>query len=132
MAENATVGVLREAVTGLTYQSETDAEWEAFRWAPAGALTADEVRRQGHHPKSAPVVEESVDDFFALLTQDQDRFGDEEKAVAAQYRSLLTTVKKHLADPKVFRVGDRKLTIYVAGEDKDGGLTGLRTTAVET
>lgn len=59
-------------------------------------------------------------------------YGDEEKAVAAQYRSLLTVVKKQLDNPKVFKVGERKLTIYVAGQDKGGGLAGLRTTAVET
>ncbi|MBN9516943.1 hypothetical protein J0H58_00260 [bacterium] len=59
-------------------------------------------------------------------------YGDEEKAVAAQYRSLLTVVKKQLANPTVFKVGDRTLTIYVVGRDKDGGVAGLRTTAVET
>jgi hypothetical protein len=132
MAENETVGALREAVAGLTYQSETDADWEAFRWPSAGAPSADEVRKQGRHPKTAPVVEQPVEEFFKNLTEDQDWYGDEEKAVAAQYRSLLTVVKKQLANPKVFKVGSRKLTIYVVGQDKDGGLTALRTTAVET
>ncbi len=41
-------------------------------------------------------------------------------------------MNKQLANPKVFKVGDRKLTIYVVGQDKDGVLTGLRTAAVET
>ncbi|MBN9521975.1 nuclease A inhibitor family protein [bacterium] len=132
MAENATVAALKGAVAGLTYQSETDAEWEVFRWPSAGALFADVVREQGHRSKSAPVVEQPVDEFFAPLTEDQDWYGDEEKAVAAQYRSLLTVVKKQLADPTVFKVGDRKVTLYVVGRDKNGGLAGLRTTAVET
>ena len=132
MAENETVGALREAVAGLTYQSETDAAWEAFRWPSAGAPSADEVRKQGRHPKAAPVVEQPVEEFFAGLIQDQDWYGDEEKAVAAQYRSLLTVVKTKLPDAKVFKVGNRKLTVYVVGQDKEGGLTGLRTKAVET
>ena len=132
MAENVTVGALREAVAGLTYQSETDTEWEAFGWPSAGVPSADEVRKQGKHPRAAPVVEQPVEEFFKNLTEDQDWYGDEEKAVAAQYRSLLTLVKTRLADPKVFKVGGRTRTIYVVGQDKDGGLTGLRTTAVET
>lgn len=66
------------------------------------------------------------------MTEDQDWYGDEEKALAAQYRSLLTVVNKQLADPKVFKAGDRELTIYVVGQDKDGGLAGIKTTAAET
>jgi hypothetical protein len=132
MAENETVGALRKAAAGLTYQSETDAEWEVFRWPSAGVLSADEVRTQGRHPKTAPVVEQPAEEFLKNLTEDQDWYGDKERAVAAQYRSLLTLVKKQLANPKVFKVGGRKLTIYVVGQDKDGGLTGLRTMAVET
>ena len=132
MAENTTVAALRQAVAGLTYQSETDAEWEAFRWPTAGVLSADEVRTQGRHPKAAPVVEQPVEEFFKNMTEEQDWYGDEEKAVAAHYRSLLTVVKTKLPDARVFKAGDRKLTIYVAGQDKGGGVVGLRTTAVET
>lgn len=132
MAENETVVALREAVAGLTFQSETDAKWEAFRWSSAGVLSADEVRRQGQHPKTTPVVEQPVEEFFKNLTEDQDWYGNEEQAVAAQYRSLLTVIKKRLSDSKVFKVGDRKLTIYVAGKDKGGELSGIRTSAVET
>ncbi|MBN9523633.1 nuclease A inhibitor family protein [bacterium] len=124
--------MLREAVAGLTYQSETDAAWEAFRWPSSSALSADVVREQGRHPKSAPVVEQSVGEFFKSLTEDQDWYGGEEKAVASKYRSLLTAVKKQLTNPTVFKVGDREVTIYVVGRDKDGGVAGLRTTAVET
>ena len=47
-------------------------------------------------------------------------------------RSLLDVVKQRLANPKVFRVGGRKVTVYVIGQAKEGGWAGLKTTAVET
>ncbi|MBN9520986.1 nuclease A inhibitor family protein [bacterium] len=132
MAENATVVSLEEAVAGLTYQNETDAEWEAFRWPSTGSPSAAVVREQGRLPKSAPVVEQPVEESFKGMTEDHDWYSDEEKAVAAQYRSLLAVVKKLLAKPTVFKVGDREVSIYVVGRDKDGGVAGLRTTAVAT
>ena len=59
-------------------------------------------------------------------------FDVDEKAVSAQYRSLLTVLKAQLSDPKVFKVGERQVAIYVVGKAKVGGVAGLRTTAVET
>lgn len=132
MARNAVVAALRRAVEGLTYQSETDAPWEAFSWPSAGEATAAEVKKQGHHPNGETVAEQSVEAFFAPLTEDQDWYGDEEKAVAAQYRSLLTAVQSQLSNPKVFKVGDREVSIYVVGRTKDGWPAGLKTTAVQT
>jgi hypothetical protein len=64
--------------------------------------------------------------------QEQDWYGPEEKAEAAKYRSLREAVMRLLADPKVFRVGRRKVTVYVVGEAPEGGWAGLKTTAVET
>jgi hypothetical protein len=90
------------------------------------------VRQLGRHKASAPVAEQSVDEFFAPLIQDQDWFGDEERQTAARYRALLDTVKRVLKNPKVVRVGDRKKTIYIVGTANEGGWAGLKTTAVET
>lgn len=132
MADNSTVQALRKASAGLTYMSETDAPWEVFSWSPAGELSADAVRKLGGHPSAAPVTEQPVGEFFAPLVEEQDWYGDEERAVAGSYRSLLTVIKSRLSDPKVFKVGDRRVTIYVLGGAKDGRLGGLKTTAVET
>jgi hypothetical protein len=128
-----TAAALAAAADGLSYQSETDAPWKAFGWSSAdGDPTADAVRKRGRHKPGAPVAEQSVDEFFAPLVADQDWYGDEEKATAAKYRQLLAAVKQRLTGPKVVRVGDRKLTIYVIGSDPAGGWAGLKTTAVET
>jgi hypothetical protein len=133
MATGATAAALQQAAAGLTYQSETDAPWQAFHWPDAEVgPTAGGVREQGRHKKGAKVEEQTVDEFFSPLTQDQDWYGEEEKAQAAKYRALFTAVKQLLENSKVFRVGGRKQTVYVVGQAPEGGWAGLKTTAVET
>jgi hypothetical protein len=129
----ATEAALGQAAAGLTYQSETDAPWATFSWPAAqGPPAADGVRAQGKHPKGAKVEEQSVDEFFAPLTRDQDWYEAAEKAAAAGYRALLAAVKQRLSGPKVYRVGGRKQTVYVVGVPPEGGWAGVKTTAVET
>lgn len=133
MPTSETVTVLQQAVEGLTYQSETDSPWAVFSWPKAtGVPTAEGVRKQGKHKANTPVEEKTIDEFFGPLVQEQDWYGDEEKAIAAKYTSLLTVTKQRLTNPKVVRVGDRKVAVYVVGQAKEGGWAGLKTTAVET
>jgi hypothetical protein len=133
MATSATARALQQAAEGLTYQSETDAPWKAFAWPTAeGEPTGAAVRQRGRHKPDAPVAEQSVDEFFGPLVQDQDWYGEEERATAAKYRTLLDTVKRYLKSPKVVRVGRRKVAVYVVGTASEGGWAGLKTTAVET
>jgi hypothetical protein len=128
-----TVAALKQASDGLSYQSESDAPWSVVAWPDAtGEPTADAIRRRGRHRSSLPVAEQSVDEFFAPLVGEQDWYGDEEKAAAAKYRALSDVVKQRLPGAKVFRVGQRKVTVYVVGAAKEGGWAGLKTTAVET
>jgi hypothetical protein len=60
------------------------------------------------------------------------RHGEEEKAAVQKYRRLQDAVQKNLADPKVFRVGQRNVTVFIVGRTDEGDAAGLRTTAVET
>jgi hypothetical protein len=133
MPTNETSNALQQAAEGLTYQSETDAPWTVFTWPTAkGEPTSAAVRQLGRHKPGASVAEQSVDECFAPLIQDQDWYGDEERATAAKYRALLDTVKRSLKNPKVVRVGDRKIAVYLVGLAKEGGWAGLKTTSVET
>ncbi len=133
MAATDTAADLRRAAAGLTYQSETDAPWRAFHWAgAAGVPTGEAVRRRGRHAAGAPVAEQSLEEFFAPLVADQKWYGEPERETARRYRNLLDTLERLLRDPKVFRIGRRKLVVYVAGVAPGGGWAGLKTTAVET
>jgi hypothetical protein len=133
MADTPAARALVEGSKGLIYRSETDAPWEVFSWpSAAGTPTADQVREYGRQRASAPTSTQSVDEFLGPLTEQKDWFGEEEKADAAKYRSLLDTVRQHLLEPVVVRVGRRRLTVYVVGRDPAGGWTGLKTISVET
>jgi hypothetical protein len=133
MAESPAARALVEASAGLNYPSETDAPWTVFTWRGAeGAPTPEGVRRYSRHKAGTPSTARSVDEFFGQLAQEQDWFGDAEKADAAKYRSLRDTVKSNLSEPIVVCVGRRRLTAYVVGRDPAGGWTGLKTISVET
>jgi hypothetical protein len=133
MAACGTVAALQRASKGLSYQSEADAPWTVVRWPSAeGEPNGEAVRARDNHDADAPVAEQSVEEFFAPLVEDQDWYEDEEKAVAEQYRSLLSAIKERLVDTRVVRVGERQVSVYVVGRAKEGGWAGLKTTAVET
>jgi hypothetical protein len=128
-----TANALARLAEGLQYQSETDAPWEAVDWPDAtGEPTAAEVSRRGKHKPRAPAAQQSVDAFFAPLVQEQDWFGEEEKATALKYRSLLDEVKKRLRAATVIEIGKRQATVYVVGVANEGGWAGLKTTEVQT
>jgi Nuclease A inhibitor-like protein len=133
MPTSETVQALEQAADGLTYPSDTDSPWTAFAWPTAkGDPTGAAVRHWGKYKARAPVEEQAVDEFFALLVADQDWYGDEERATAAKYRALLDVVKHYLKGAKVVRVGGRKRAVYVVGTASEGGWAGLKTIAVET
>src|SRR6185312_13060719 len=110
MPTRETAAALKAASDGLTYESETDAPWAVIDWPTAdGSPTAEAVRKRGRHKADAPAEEQSVDEFFAPLVAEQNWYGDEEKAIAARFRGLRDTVKQQLGDPKVIRIGERKV-----------------------
>jgi hypothetical protein len=133
MPTGETLAALQQAAAGLTYPSETDAPWMAFAWPDAaGVPTGEEVRRRGKHKPDAPIEEQSVDALLAPLVQLQDWYGDAEKAASAKNQALFDAVKRLLTSPKVIRIGERKVAIYVIGQAREGGWAGLKTTTVET
>lgn len=133
MAANETTSALQKAAEGLSYQSETDSPWETFAWPTAqGEPSGAGVRQQAKEKKNAPLTEQSVDEFFAPLIAEQGWYGDEERAAMTKYRTLLDTVKRVLKNPKVVRIGNRKVAVYIVGGAKEGGWAGLKTTSVET
>jgi len=133
MTPSDTEAALAAAVAGLMYASETDAPWTAFVWPDAeGAPTAEAVKKRGRCPAKSPVAQQSVEELLDPLAEEQDWFGEAEKADAAKYRSLRDLLRERLTDATVFKVGKVKVAVYIVGRAKEGGWAGLRTTAVET
>ncbi|WP_181357328.1 nuclease A inhibitor family protein [Stenomitos frigidus] len=125
---------LQAATAGLLWLSEMDAPFQVKHWSyPADTpLTTEALLQLTKQPPNALVKALAVDDFFAGATEDQDWFGEEEKAIAARYRELVALLKQHLSDLTVYQVGEVTLDIYVVGRTPEGELVGLATQASET
>jgi Nuclease A inhibitor-like protein len=133
MSTAAAIAALAEASKELLYQSESDEPFTTFNWKKAdGALTADKVLKRAGKRANSPVAEVTLKDFFADPTTEEDWHGDEEKAIVEQYRKLLEVIQQNLSEVKVFKVGARKVSIFIAGKTDEGDWAGLKTIAVET
>lgn len=125
---------LQAATADLLWLSEMDAPFEVMYWSQQAdtPLTAETLLQLTNQPPTAPVKVLALDDFFAGATEEQDWFGEEEKAIAARYRELVALLKQHLSDLTVYQVGDVNLDLYIIGRTSEGMLVGLATQASET
>src|SRR4051794_30973216 len=121
MSTAAAVAALKAASKGLTYQSESDAPFTVVTWKGAkGELTKEEALKRAHKPPKTPAQEVSLEDFFQDLTAEQDWHGEEEKAAVQKYLKLREAVQANLSDPKVFKVGRRKVDVFIVGRTDEG------------
>jgi hypothetical protein len=130
---NDVLNALKKAAKGLLYQSESDEPFEAFLWKDGGRpLTRARLLELTGHPADTPVEEVKPGQFFKDLTEEQDWYGDEEKATVERYKALWKTLKEHLANVRVFKVGEVNRDIYIVGKTPSGDWAGVKTAAVET
>lgn len=126
---------LQSAAKGLLYPSEQDHPIKAFLWPKAavggGALDAAAVKKQAKSSSDAPVAMQPVDDFFAPITTPQSWHSDTEKQSVQQAQQLAAAVKQ-LSDVHVYRIGDTKKQVVVAGKTPQGDFAGVMTQVVET
>ena len=131
MTAKEIANLLKTASVGLLLISESDYPFEVVVWSGAGAVTAQNILQQIEKPPETLVKEVDLDSFFQKVTQEQDWYGDEEKANVTKYRNLAQVIKSNLADVKVFRIGEIEIDIYIIGK-VDADLVGLKTQVVET
>ncbi len=123
---------IKKASEGLIFISETDAEILPFFGGQAQAVTKVEILSQTKSAADAPVEERDFKEFFARLTEIQDWFGDEEKAIAQKFADLKDVLERNLRNLEVFKIGKIQLDVYVVGLDAENNLLGIKTKAVET
>ncbi|MBK6750120.1 MAG: nuclease A inhibitor family protein [Pyrinomonadaceae bacterium] len=127
---------MKQTLKGLTkdliYISETDAEIVPFVLGKAERVTAEDVIKQTGGPPNEPVAVVDTEAFFARLTAISDWFGPQETRQADRFKALKEYLDEELKDIKVFKVGKIRISIYVVGIDRQGRLSGVKTTAVET
>ncbi|MBD1854551.1 MULTISPECIES: nuclease A inhibitor family protein [Leptolyngbya] len=126
------VTVLKELTENLMWMSETDAPIQVFCWKNGGVIPSNEqLLEQTQHSKTTPVEVVEVDQFFAPVVTEQDWFEEEERETAAKYRALLSILREHLTDLKVYRVGAVEIDVYVVGLSEEN-VIGIATQVVET
>lgn len=130
--ENTLKEQIKAASEGLYFMSETDAEIFPFFGSQAQAVTKEEILRQTKSSASTPVEERNFAEFFVRLTEIQDWFSDEEKAVAQKFAELKKLLESNLRDLKVFKVGKIQMDVFAVGIDAENKLLGIQTKAVET
>lgn len=124
---------LKAATAGLLWMSEIDAPLEVIHWPPLqGELTPERLLELTNHPLTTAVKPVAVDDFFAGATEEQDWFGEEERAIAQRYRDLVAMLKQTLGKLQGYQVGEVNIDLYMVGQTASGDWVGLATQAVET
>ena len=123
---------LARACEGLKFISEIDADIVPFVGTEVKRVAADEVRQMAGRGPDAVIEERDVEEFFARLTAAKPWHGVEHREKIKRFLVLKRQLEESLVSLSVFRVGQVRLDIYIAGLDRDGRLAGVRTEAVET
>lgn len=123
---------LKQASEGLLFLSETDAPFEVIHWQTQEQLTPAKLLQLTEHPPDAPVELRTVDDFFAIATQEEDWHDEEERETVKRFQNLVSVLKQNLSQLQVFRVGSIEIDVYIIGVTQNGDWAGLSTKLVET
>jgi hypothetical protein len=123
---------LSEALQGLIYISETDAEITPFEGGPAGEVTAASLLAQAGAAGDSAVEVRGFEEIFGRLTRVYEGGSEEQAATAGRFAALKSLLEQNLRDLKVFKVGKIQVDVYIVGLDAEGNLSGVKTKAVET
>lgn len=148
-AAQAAIDALTGAVDGVIWPSESDYGWTVFGLSKAAPVTIDNVKQlvadfvevEDVEPPLAEqgVEEEPWEDRFTKMTTPQPWWDAYNYMLADQYEALRTTLKAHLTNIKLFRIGPDNggtlfggVDMFVIGETADGDLVAIKTVSVET
>ncbi|MEG3833974.1 nuclease A inhibitor family protein [Microcoleus sp. Pol10_D6] len=123
---------LQQTSKNLLFLSETDAPFEVIHWQTQEQLTPAKLLQLTEHPPDAPVELRTVDEFFAIATQEEDWHDEEEEETVKRFQNLVSILKQNLSQLQVYRVGNVEIDVYIVGMTDGGELVGLSTKLVET
>ncbi|HEY9903425.1 MAG TPA: nuclease A inhibitor family protein [Candidatus Sericytochromatia bacterium] len=123
---------LKQASEGLLFLSETDAPFEVISWQTQEQLTPTKLLELTERPPDAPVELRTVDEFFAIATQEEDWHDEEERETVKRFQNLVSVLKQNLSQLQVYRVGSINIDVYIVGLTPGGGWAELSTKLVET
>ncbi|PSB53939.1 nuclease [filamentous cyanobacterium Phorm 6] len=123
---------LKQASKGLLFLSESDAPFEVISWQTQEQLTPTKLLELTEHPPDAPVELRTVDEFFAIATQEEDWHDEDERETVKRFQNLVSVLKQNLSQLQVYRVGSTDIDAYIVGVTPSGNWMGLSTQLVET
>ena len=117
--------VLIDAITNLTYPSDSDEPWQAFAWPSPSTKQTPRQILDSHINRERKVVEVPEDTFFNPFRDTDD---------SAVYDRLHQTLRNTLQSINIFRVGDgeTEVDILVFGPLPNSSIAGIKTVSIET
>lgn len=129
---SAATTALKKAVRGLLFPSEKDAPFAVRTLKTDVNVTKTRVAALVGQPEDAEVEELPFVKFFEAYTQIRKWHAEDDKAVVKRYQDLVATVRAHLREVKVFKIGRVRLKVVVVGKTAEGTWLALETDALET
>lgn len=123
---------IAEAIDGLIYRSEIDAEFTVFSGPKVKILNGKDLLRQIGKSDRKTFAEKDFADFFAQLTTEKDWYDEDERKMTENFSRLKDLLEQNLRDLKVFRIGKKDIEILVVGLDSENIVRGILTQALET
>ncbi|MFY8000536.1 MAG: nuclease A inhibitor family protein [Candidatus Kapaibacteriota bacterium] len=114
--------VLQAVSNGLVWMSESDYPFDIVHWQNADATP--------FAGKQLPTSE--LDYFFRNVAEIKDWHNETQKALVPRYQELVQTLREHLRNPQVYRIGETQVDAYLVGTLSDGSIGGLHTILIET
>lgn len=125
------VETLTKASENLLMPSESDFPFEVVHWENQADLTPEKLLELAAYPQATPVEVVELEYLFRNVAQEKEWHDEAQKVNVARFQALVKTLKEHLRDIEVYRVGNISIDVYVIGK-AEGGLAGLSTKLVET
>jgi hypothetical protein len=126
------VSELERLTAGLLFMSESDYPFEIVYWKGLQEMSAQYLRGLTATAEEVPVESVSVDRFFRVGMNAENRQTDESRLEAQKYRDLVQLLKDNLDKLKVYRVGKINIPVYIIGRSPSGNWLGIATRVVET
>jgi len=124
--DNVTIDAISERaeVSRRTFFNYFDSKDDAILGVSPPDVSPETLTRHLARYDGSDLVESIIGLIIAVLGPSIDE--------PALHQSRLEVIRQHLSDAKVFKVGHRKVSVFIVGKTDEGDAAGLKTTAVET
>jgi Nuclease A inhibitor-like protein len=134
LSDTEIVTLLTVATTDLYWASESDEPFMVLLWPELGQakLDASALAIQINAKTKQAIVPVNLDEFFQPAIAPQNWHGADDRALIARYEQVLFTLRQHLTELQVYRVGHCEVAIYIVGKTPAGHWLALKTVVVES